>query len=144
MCEVGLERPSRCHAGPSPGARLRGSARGGQPDEEPLLLPGQGGTWQPLTGLPSGGYLGAVSISPAGTILLSGYLIPVDVSWDGRTWHGTASTSPTMEQAYAGGENLIAAMTTDTQGFTLESGTSTGRIWFTYDGAHTWQLITIH
>lgn len=107
--------------------------------------PGQGGTWQPLASLPAGGYLGSVSVSPAGTIVLSGYLIPVDVSWDGgRSWHGTASTSPSMEQAYAGGEPLIAAMTTDSQGFTLESGTSTGRIWFTYDDARTWQLITIH
>ena len=107
--------------------------------------PAEGSTWRQLTDPSVGGYLDSVSISPAGTILLSGYLIPVDVSWDGgRNWHGTASTSPSMEQAYAGGESLIAAMTTDIQGFTLESGTSTGRIWFTYNDSHTWQLITIH
>jgi hypothetical protein len=137
------------HAAATPGLALllgcAGQPGAGNQMKNVYFSPGQGGTWQPLARLPSGGYLGAVSISPAGTIVLSGYLIPVDVSWDGgRTWHGTASTSPSMERAYAGGESLVAAMTTDTQGFTLEFGTSTGKIWFTYDGAHTWQLITLH
>ena len=35
-------------------------------------------------------------------------------------------------------------MTTDTQGFTLEPGSGSGQIWFTYDDAHTWHLVTLY
>ncbi len=107
--------------------------------------PDDGRTWQRLTDPTVGGYLDTVSITPAGTILLSGGRSDVYVSWDGgRSWHGTASTSPSMERAYQGGGSLDAAMTTDTQGFTLEPGASNGKIWFTYDDAHTWHLATLH
>jgi hypothetical protein len=104
-----------------------------------------GGTWNPLADPSAGGYLETVSITPAGTILLSGGRSDVYVTWDGgRTWHGTADTSPSMDLAYQGGDTLSAAMTTDAQGFTLEPGASPGKIWFTYDGAHTWHLVTLH
>ena len=104
-----------------------------------------GQTWARLAGPPGVGYLGTVSITPAGTILLSGGRSDVWVSWDGgRRWHGTANTSPSMKLAYQGGETLSAAMTTDTQGFTIEPLTTGGKIWFTYDDAHTWHLVTLH
>jgi hypothetical protein len=109
------------------------------------LSPDDGGTWQRLTGPSLNAYLDTVSVTPAGTILLSGGRSDVYVSWDGgRTWHGTAHTSPSMDQAYQGGASLSAAMTTDTQGFTLEPGASPAKIWFTYDDAHTRHLVTMH
>jgi hypothetical protein len=110
-----------------------------------VYLGAAGGTWQRLADPSINGYLGTVSITPAGTILLSGGRSDVYVSWDGgRSWHGTARTSPSMNLAYQGGDTLSAAMTTDTQGFTLEPGASPGEIWFTYDDAHTWHLVTMH
>lgn len=72
-----------------------GQPGAGNQMKDPYFSPGRGGTWQPLAGLSSGGYLGTVSITPAGTIVLSGYLIPVDVSWDGgRTRHGQHQPQP--------------------------------------------------
>ena len=104
-----------------------------------------GGGWRRLADPPLNGYLDTISITPAGTMLVSGGRSDVYVSWDGgQSWHGTASTSPSMERAYQGGESLAAAMTTDTQGFTLEPGSGSGQIWFTYDDAHTWHLVTLY
>jgi hypothetical protein len=104
-----------------------------------------GGTWTRLANPPLNGYLDTISITPAGTMLTSGGRSDVYVSWDGgQSWHGTASTSPSMKRAFQGGESLAAAMTTDTQGFTLEPGAGSGQIWFTYDDAHTWHLVTLY
>jgi len=102
------------------------------------LSPDDGRTWRRLANPPIGGYLGALSITPSGTILLSGGRNDVYVSWDGgRTWHGTAHTSPSLEQVYQVGGALIAAMTTDTQGFTL-TDSNPGGLWFTYDDVRIW------
>lgn len=38
----------------------------------------------------------------------------------------------------------LAAMTTDTLGFVIEPWSGGGSIWFTYDDAHTWHLVTPH
>jgi len=56
-----------------------------------------GRTWQWLTDPSPNGYLDAISVTPAGKILLSGGRSDVYVSWDGGlTWHGTADSSPSM------------------------------------------------
>ena len=62
----------------------------------------------------------------------------------GPSWHGTASTSPSTEKAYQGGDGLIAAMTTDTQGFTIGPWAGTAKIWFTHDDARTWHLVNLN
>jgi hypothetical protein len=51
---------------------------------------------------------------------------------------------PSMNVACQGGDSLSAVITTDTQGFTLEPGASPGKLWLTYDGAHTWHLVSLH
>jgi len=131
----GLALAAGCADEPGAGEQIKRS----------YLSPDDGGIWQRLTGPSTAGYLETVSITPAGTILLPGGRSDAYVSWDGgRTWHGTAHTSPSMDWACQGGDTLSAAMTTDTQGFTLEPGASPGKIWFTYDDAHTWHLVTLH
>jgi hypothetical protein len=131
----GLALALGCAGQPSAGEQLKRA----------YLSPGDGSAWQRLAGPPASGYLYTVSITPAGTILLSGGRSDVYVSWDGgQTWHGTAGTSPSMLRAYQGGETLSAAMTTGTQGFTIEPGSGGGSIWFTYDDAHTWHLVIMH
>lgn len=116
----------------------------GEQLKQAFFSPDDGRTWRRLTDPPSGGYLDAVSVTPAGTILLSGGRSDVYASWDGGlTWHGTARSSASMERAYQGGDSLIAAMTTDTQGFTLQADNSMGSIWFSYDDAHTWHKVTV-
>jgi hypothetical protein len=124
-----------CASEPGAGEQLKRVYLGGAAD----------GTWNPLADPSLNGYLETVSITPAGTMLLSGGRSDVYVTWDGgRSWHGTAHTSPSMDQAFQGGDTLSAAMTTDSQGFTLEPGASPGKIWFTYDDAHSWHLVTLH
>jgi hypothetical protein len=107
--------------------------------------PTGGRSWRRLADPPAGGYLGRVSITAAGTIVLSGGRSDVYLSWDGgRTWH----TSPSLDQAagLAGaGFSLDAAMTTSTQGFAIQEGRIYRRqMWFTSDAGHTWTPVTLH
>ena len=86
--------------------------------KQAYITPDHGRTWHCLASPPGSGYLEQVSISPAGTIALSGSRSDVYISWDhGRTWHGVADTTPSLNAAYQAGEALAATMTTSTHGF---------------------------
>lgn len=122
-----------------------GQPGAGQQLKHAYFSPDGGHTWRRLTDPPSSGYLSGASVTPAGTIVLSGGRSDVYLSWDGgRTWH----TSPSLNQAarLAGaGFSLDAAMTTSTQGFAIQEGSIYGRqMWFTYDAGHTWVPVTLH
>lgn len=103
-----------------------------------------GRTWRRLTSPPVGGYLTDTSITPAGTIMLSGDRMDVYISWEGgRAWRSSPSLNRAAQLAGAG-FSLDAAMTTNTQGFAIQHGADRNQMWFTYDGGHTWVPVTLH
>lgn len=98
-----------------------------------------GGTWRRLARLPFLGYLGAVSVTAAGTIFASGGRSDVYISRDGgRTWH----TSPGLRRADSG-DGLAAAMITSSEGFVLQASIYYKQIWFTYDAGRHWTPVTL-
>jgi hypothetical protein len=98
-----------------------------------------GWTWRRLTDPPSSGYLGAASITPAGTIFLSGGRSDVYISWDGgRTWH----TSRSLNRADSG-DGLTATAVTDRLGFVLQDSLYFKQIWLSADDGHRWTPITV-
>lgn len=98
-----------------------------------------GQSWQRLDDPSWAGYLGGISITPAGTIFLSGPRYDVWASRDhGHSWHDVLADRSGAANGFA------AAMTTDTQGFALpQSAAVRGIIWFTYDDGHTWRPVTV-
>ena len=112
----------------------------GQQPKVAYLSRDGGRTWRRLADPPASGYLGALSITPAGTIAVSGTRSDVYLSWDsGRTWH----TSRSLDRADIG-DGLFATMITDTAGFVLQNNNSLTQIWFTRDGGRTWAPVSIH
>ncbi len=117
---------------------------GGQPGAgmqvKRLYVSDNGGTsWRRLARLPRLGYLGAVSLTPAGTILASGGRSDVHISRDGgQTWH----TSPSLRRADSA-DGLAATMITSSQGFVLQASIYYKQVWFTYDGGAHWTPVTI-
>jgi hypothetical protein len=111
----------------------------GQQPKRAYLSDNGGRTWLPLADPPSSGYLGDVSMTPAGTIFVSGSRSDVYISWDsGRSWH----TSPSLNNADIG-DGLAAAMTTDRQGFVIQQNISVDQFWLTRDDGRTWTPSTI-
>jgi len=117
---------------------------GGQPGAgnqiKRLYMSDNGGwTWRRLPGLPFPGYLGTVSLAPAGTIVASGGRSDVYFSWDGgQTWH----TSPSLLRADRG-DGLAAAMVTRNLGFVLQASIYGKQIWLTRDDGHHWTPVTV-
>jgi photosystem II stability/assembly factor-like uncharacterized protein len=112
----------------------------GQQPKVAYLSRNGGRSWRRLADPPASGYLGALSVTPAGIIAASGTRSDVYLSWDsGRTWH----TSRSLDRADIG-DGLFATMVTDTTGFVLQNNTSLTQIWFTRDGGRTWAPVTIH
>jgi hypothetical protein len=117
---------------------------GGQPGVgnqiKRLYLSHDGGrTWRRLAGLPFPGYLGAVSVTPAGTIFASGGRSDVYMSRNrGQTWH----VSPSLRRADSA-DGLAATMITSSEGFALQASIYYKQIWFTYDGGRHWTPVTV-
>jgi len=105
---------------------------------------GDGGRdWREVASPPFGGYLQDASMSPGGTIFLSGGRMDIYVSWDrGRGWH----ESPSLENAanLAGaGFSLTGSIMTDTRGFAVQEGAGQQQIWITSDGGRDWTPVTV-
>ena len=112
----------------------------GQQSKVAYLSRDGGQAWRRLADPPASGYLGALSVTPGGTIAASGTRSDVYLSWDlGRTWH----TSPSLNRADIG-DGLFATMITDTTGFVLQNNNSLTQIWFTRDEGHTWAPVTVY
>ena len=105
-------------------------------------------SWRKLANPPIGGYVGGASISPGGTIFLSGERMDVYISWDrGRSWHESPSLQNAAGLAGAGFP-LVGLAVTDTTGFafqegTAQEGTVAPQIWLSRDGGHHWTSVTI-
>lgn len=98
-----------------------------------------GRTWQRLTSLPMTGYLGQISITSGGTVLVSGGHSNVYISWDGgKTWH----TSPSLSRADLA-DGLAGTMVTSSRGFVLQDSYYARQVWFTRDDARTWTPVII-
>jgi photosystem II stability/assembly factor-like uncharacterized protein len=102
-----------------------------------------GRTWREVASPPFGGYLAGASMSPRGTIFLSGERMDVYISWDrGRSWH----ESPSLENAAGlanAGFPLVALTVTDTQGFAFQEGTDQQQVWLSSDGGRHWAPVTV-
>jgi len=121
-----------------------GGAPGAGNQLKTAWLSGDGGrTWLQVASPPFGGYLGGASMSPGGTIFLSGERMDVYISWDrGRSWH----ESPSLENAagLAGaGFPLVGLTVTDTRGFAFQEGTFPQQVWLSRDGGRHWTPVTV-
>jgi hypothetical protein len=100
-------------------------------------------SWRKLTTPPFGGYLSGASMSPGGTIFLSGERMDVYISWDrGRSWH----ESPSLQNAagLAGAGLPMAGLTvTDTEGFVFQEGAFPQQVWISRDGGRHWTPVTV-
>jgi len=105
---------------------------------------GDGGrNWRAVASPPFGGYLDGASMSPGGTIFLSGSRMDLYISRDrGRSW----DESPSLEYAagLAGaGLSLAGSTITDTSGFAVQEGADQQQIWLTSDGGRHWIPVTV-
>lgn len=100
-----------------------------------------GRTWRRITCPPMGGYVGALSLTASGTVMLSGGRSAVYISTDGgKTWH----TSPSLNlNKGALGDGLFATMVTNRFGFVIEANIYDRHIWFTSDGGATWAPVGV-
>ncbi len=107
-------------------------------------LSGDGGhTWRKVASPPFGGYLGGASMSPGGTIFLSGSRMDVYISWDrGRSWHESPSLGTAAGLAGAG-LPLTALTITDSRGVAYQEGAGQQQIWLTSDGGRRWTPVTV-
>jgi len=105
-----------------------------------VYLSADGGrAWRELPAPPDGGYLGQVSITPAGTIFLSGERSDVYMYRNGgRSWR----TSPSLNSADIG-DGLTATVITNKEAFVLQSSPSLSQTWLTYNDGLTWKPMTI-
>jgi hypothetical protein len=107
-------------------------------------LSGDGGcSWQKIASPPFGGYLAGASMSPGGTIFLSGGRMDIYVSRDrGRSWHQSPSLASAAGLAGAG-LPLVGSTVTDTQGFAFQEGPGQQQLWLTSDGGLHWIPVTV-
>jgi hypothetical protein len=101
---------------------------------------GNGGrTWHLLASLPMPGYLGEVSVTSGGTVLVSGGHSDVYITREGaKTWH----TSPSLNRADVG-DGLFATMFTSARGFVLQDSYSAPQVWLTGNDARTWTPVAV-
>ena len=103
-----------------------------------------GRTWHQVASPPMGGYLGGATMSPGGTIFLSGERMDIYISRDrGRGWHESPSLRNAAGLANAG-FFLVAATVTDKAGVAFEKGVGTQQVWLTRDGGRRWPPVTVH
>jgi photosystem II stability/assembly factor-like uncharacterized protein len=103
-----------------------------------------GHTWHRVASPPVGGYLGGATMSPGGTIFLSGERMDIYISRDrGRSWHESPSLRNASGLAGAG-FSLVAATVTDRAGVAFEKGVGTRQVWLTSDGGRRWTPVTLH
>jgi len=103
-----------------------------------------GQSWRKAASPPFAGYLGGASMSPGGTILLSGGRMGLYLSFDhGRSWHESPSLRNAAGLAGAGFP-LVGSAITDTRGFAVQEGTGQRQVWLTSDGGRRWTPVTIH
>jgi len=107
-------------------------------------LSGDGGrSWRKVASPPFGGYLGGASISPGGTVVLSGSRMDVYISWNrGLSWDESPSLDGAAGLAGAGFP-LAGSMITDTQGFAVQQGVDQQQVWLTSDGGRRWTAVTV-
>jgi hypothetical protein len=107
-------------------------------------LSGDGGrSWRELASPPFGGYLSAASMSPGGTIFLSGSRMDLYISRDrGRGWQQSPSLDSAAGLANAGWP-LTGLTITDTQGVAYQEGLGRPQIWLTSDGGRYWTPVTV-
>ncbi|HYB17719.1 MAG TPA: hypothetical protein VEF71_19945 [Streptosporangiaceae bacterium] len=105
---------------------------------------GDGGrTWREVASPPLGGYLEDASMSPGGTIFLSGSRMDLYVSRDrGRSWDENPSLENAANLANAG-LSLAGSIVTDTRGFAVQAGVGQQQIWLTSDGGRDWTPVTV-
>jgi hypothetical protein len=100
--------------------------------------------WHPVASPPLGGYLGSASMSPGGTVFLSGKRMDVYISRDrGGSWHlspGLARSAGTAEAGFP----LLATTVTDTFGVVIQQGVYSRQVWLTRDGGGHWTPVTVH
>ena len=93
-----------------------------------------GRNWQRLAGLVLEDSVGSVSVTPDGTILVSGLYSGVLMSRDGgQSWHPVPAVDDS--EAVQGGGIVTAVMVTDQLGFAVVTGDA---FWLTHDGGRTW------
>lgn len=98
-----------------------------------------GRSWRRTASPPSGGYLQGASMSPDGTIVLSGSRMDLYVSRDrGRSWHESPSLRTAAGLAGAGFP-LAGAAITGIRVFAFQGGT----VWLTGDGGRRWTPVTV-
>ena len=102
-----------------------------------------GHSWQKAATPPFAGYLGAASMSPGGTIFLSGYRMGLYLSRDrGRSWHESPSLQNAAGLAGAG-FSLTGSTITGSHGFAVQEGVDQQQVWLTSDGGRRWTPVTI-
>jgi hypothetical protein len=145
--------PSRCRGAfsgalaPAPGGWLFlgcGSEPGaGNQAKAAYLSRDDGHSWRKAASPPFAGYLGAASMSPGGTIFLSGSRMDLYLSRDrGRSWHESPSLHNATGLAGAG-LPLTGSTITDTQGFGVQQGVNQRQVWLTSDGGRRWTPVTV-
>ena len=108
-------------------------------------LSGDGGrSWHQVASPPSAGYLASASMSPGGTIVLSGGRMDLYVSPDrGRDWQQSPSLRNAAGLAGAGFP-VAGLMITNTRGFAFQAGVDQQQLWLTSDGGRHWTPVTVH
>jgi photosystem II stability/assembly factor-like uncharacterized protein len=100
--------------------------------------------WRRVASPPFHGYLGSATMSPAGTVFLSGERMDVYFSRDrGGGWHVSSSLTSPAGTADAG-FSLLATTVTDTFGVAVQQGVYTRQVWLTRDGGSHWTPATVH
>jgi hypothetical protein len=102
-----------------------------------------GRSWREVASPPFGGYLHDASMSPGGTVFLSGDRMDLYVSRDrGRDWHQSQSLDNAAGLADAG-LPLAALTITGTQGVAYQEGAGQQQVWLTSDGGRHWAPVTV-
>ncbi|MGH3191075.1 MAG: hypothetical protein ACRDPY_30240 [Streptosporangiaceae bacterium] len=121
---------------------------GGEPGagnqvKDAYLSGDDGHSWQKAASPPFAGYLTGASMSPGGTIFLSGSRMDLYVSRDrGRSWHESPSLRNAAGLAGAGFP-LTGSTITGTEGFAVQEGAGQQQVWLTSDGGLRWTPVTI-
>jgi hypothetical protein len=102
-----------------------------------------GRSWRQVASPPFGGYLDRATMSPGGTIFLSGERMDVYISANrGHGWQESPSLGSVAGEANAG-FSLVGTAVTGTFGVVIQQGVATRQVWLTRDGGRHWTPVTI-